>query len=209
MAKPRVKDNRKFSYADYLTWPEGERWEIFEGEAVAMTPSPNPVHQEIVTNLVVQIGAFLQGKPCKVYPAPLDVLLPDGEERDEAVTTVVQPDLLVVCDPAKVTRRGCRGAPDLVVEVLSPGSASRDHITKRRLYERHGVREFWLIDPEERLVIAYRLTAKGRFGPPLILDGADLDLAPKPLPGLTVDFRKVFPPRPQVVRESPAPYRPG
>lgn len=103
--------------------------------------------------------------PCRVYIAPFDVRLPSDNEADDDVSTVVQPDISVICDRAKLDEKGCRGAPDWVVEVISPNTVAHDQITKRDLYEVHQVREFWLVHPIDRLVTVYRLT-DGRYGKP-------------------------------------------
>jgi Uma2 family endonuclease len=161
MPRPLPKPKKAYSYRDYASWPDEERWELFEGEPVAMTPGPTVDHQRVSRRLCFLIESFLQGKSCEMFDAPFDVLLPSGEEPDEEVKTVLQPDILVVCDPAKVTKQGLRGAPDFVIEIISPSTASRDHIRKRQLYEKHGVKEFWLIDPVGRLVTVYRRARAG------------------------------------------------
>jgi Uma2 family endonuclease len=137
----RQKSDRRSTYAEYLTWPEDERRELMDGVAYAMTPAPGRRHQSILVELSRQVANLLQGADCRPYSAPFDVRLPEGDEADEQVVTVVQPDLAVVCDPAKLDDAGCRGAPDWIVEVLSPATASRDPIEKRALYARHGVKE--------------------------------------------------------------------
>lgn len=159
-----------FSYGDYCQWPDDERWELIDGEAFAMAPAPTRLHQEFVVELTRQIANSLQGHPCRVYVAPFDVRLPRGEEADARVDTVVQPDVAVICDPAKLDDRGCRGAPDWIVEILSPASAAHDQIRKRLLYERHGVREYWLLHPVDRVLTIYRLGDHGRFGPPDVVE---------------------------------------
>ncbi len=131
-----------------------------------MSPAPSRIHQRLVLDLGSQILAFLRGRQCQVYVAPFDVRLPRGNELDSEVETVVQPDVAVICDPAKLDDAGCRGAPDWVIEVISPSTGVRDMVQKRDLYERHGVREYWTIDPAERLLTIYRRQSEGRFGPP-------------------------------------------
>lgn len=158
-----------YTYADYLSWPEQERWELIDGVAYAMAPAPARRHQEIVVEMVAQVVPFLRGTPCALYAAPFDVRLPRRRQADENTDTVVQPDLIVVCDRSKLDERGCRGAPDWVVEVLSPSTAAKDQIQKRALYERHGVREYWLVHPTDRLVTIYRLD-QGGYGKPEILE---------------------------------------
>ena len=208
MSDVRKAERKKlYTYGDYLNWPEDQRWEILDGEAFAMTPAPTTDHQRISRELTLAIGGWLAGKPCEMFVAPVDVLMPKGNEADEKITTVVQPDILVVCDPDKVKRRGIRGAPDFVIEIVSPATVSRDQVRKRRLYERHGVREYWVVHPDDRLVTVYRRAKRGEtFAASEVFDVDGLQLEVGVLPGLVVDFGRVFPARPVVVRESPGPY---
>lgn len=191
MTPPSERPGGRFTYGDYLTWPDGERWELLDGEPSAMTPGPNRRHQELLVELAVAFHTYLKGKPCRVYPAPFDVRLPRGSEPDEEVDTVVQPDLLVVCDPSKLDDRGCRGAPDLVVEITSPSTASLDHIRKKALYERHGVREYWLLHPVDRIAMVYRLDAAGAYGAPAVY-GAEDSIPVGIFEDLVVDLRELF-----------------
>lgn len=156
----------RYTYGDYVQWTGDERWELIDGEPFLMSPAPSRVHQEIVVSLVVQISTFLQGKPCRVYVAPFDVRLPRGDEPDREIATVVQPDVAVICDHSKLDEAGCRGAPDWVIEVISPSTGIRDQVHKRDLYERHGVREYWTIDPAERLLTVYCRQNGDGFGSP-------------------------------------------
>lgn len=167
--KLALRDNDRHTYADYLAWPEEARYELIDGEAYLMAPGPDLAHQDMAGEIYYQLRNALEGKPCRPFIAPLDVRLPKAGEKDELVDTVVQPDVLVVCDPAKLDRRGVRGAPDLVVEVLSPSTASHDHVRKRRVYERAGVAEYWLVHPVDRMVTVYRL-AHGAYGKPDVFE---------------------------------------
>lgn len=142
MAIPERKHDEHYTYRDLLSWPEDQRWELIDGVAYDMTPAPIRRHQEILGDLHLQIGNFLIGKPCRVYMAPFDVLIPKHDEGEEEIDTVVQPDIAVVCDRSKLTERGCKGAPDLVIEILSPSTAEKDTLTKLKLYERAGVKEY-------------------------------------------------------------------
>ena len=121
MALPKADENR-FTYTDYLQWPDDERWELIDGKAYAMAPAPTISHQSLVLSIAKQIDEALDGTPCRALIAPVDVLLPASNEASAQATTVVQPDILVVCDPAKLTERNVRGAPDWIIEVLSPAS---------------------------------------------------------------------------------------
>jgi Uma2 family endonuclease len=144
-------EKRRFTYADYTSWElkEGERFELINGEAF-MLAAPADVHQAISAELTAQFVVFLRGKPCKVRAAPYDVrLFYDEDGKDD---TVVQPDITVICDEKKRGAEGCRGAPDMVIEILSPSTASMDRVKKFRLYQQAGVREYWIVDPETKSV---------------------------------------------------------
>ena len=161
-----LKDDQRHTYGDYLGWPDDVRYELIDGTAYMMAPpAPDLAHQDVAGEIFRQAGNALEGHPCRAFIAPVDVLLPRAEEADEAVDTVVQPDVLVVCDPDRLQRRGVRGAPDWVVEVLSPSTASHDQVQKRRIYERAGVREYWLVHPTDRVLTVYRLQ-DGEYGKP-------------------------------------------
>jgi Uma2 family endonuclease len=150
MSLPAKKDEY-YTYSDTLDW-EG-RWELIDGVPYDMSPAPSADHQDISFALSTQLGNFLKGKPCKGYTAPFDVHL----NYDEGDDTVVQPDLLVICDKSKLFKGGCKGAPDFVVEILSPSTARRDMIQKFQLYLNAGVKEYWVIDPETKVVHAHVL----------------------------------------------------
>jgi Uma2 family endonuclease len=193
MGLPVRKLDRPYTYADYRTWPEDERWELIDGVAWNMSPAPAPRHQEILGALHIQVAPFLKGTTCRAYLAPFDVLLPasDGQGEDE-VPNVVQPDLTVTCDPGRITARGCFGAPDWVVEILSPWTLKKDLDAKFALYERSGVREYWVIDPGSRTVHVYRRGESGRYGDPSIAE----EDAEVPCPvgaGITVRLTDLFP----------------
>jgi Uma2 family endonuclease len=178
------RDTQYHTYADYLTWPDEHRYELIDGIAWMMAPAPTLDHQEVAGEIYRQLANALPGRPCRPFIAPVDVRLPKANEEDARIDTIVQPDVLVVCDPAKLDRRGVRGAPDLVVEVLSPGSASHDHVRKRGVYERAGVREYWLVHPSDRMVTIYRLS-EGQFGKPEVSEMTG-ETAVGILPGLVI-----------------------
>ena len=150
------EDERKWTYADYKEWElkPGERFELIDGVAYAMA-APNTEHQIIVSKLNGEFYDFLKGKKCQVIPAPFDVRL--FYEEDESDDTVVQPDLVVVCEPEKLGKEGCRGAPSLVIEILSPSNTAIEMYRKLELYRSAEVKEYWVIDPEQKLVEIYRL----------------------------------------------------
>ena len=167
-----LRKEKHYTYADYLTWPDDARYELIDGEAFLMAPAPLIEHQEVAGDVYHQLRNQLDGKPCRPYIAPVDVRLPRADEADAAIDTVVQPDVLVVCDPAKIDRRGVRGAPDWLLEVLSPSTAAHDQIAKRRTYERAGVRDYWLVHPGDRTLTVY-LLENGRYGRPEIYELKD------------------------------------
>ena len=164
-------DDKLHTYAEYLTWPEDVRYELIDGVAYMMAPpAPTLDHQDFAGEIYFQLRQALEGKPCRVFIAPVDVRLPKANEKDELIDTVVQPDVLVVCDQHKLDRkRGVRGAPDFAVEVLSPSTASHDHVRKRRVYERAGVKEFWLVHPTDRILTIYQLE-EDKFGKPEVCE---------------------------------------
>jgi Uma2 family endonuclease len=149
------QEKRSFTYADYKDWElkEGERFELIYGEPYAMS-APSLRHQAILIELASQFQTFLRGKSCKAYPAPLDVRL--FYEEDESDDTVVQPDIVVICDEKKRGPEGCRGAPDLVIEILSPSNTAIEMERKLKLYQEAGVKEYWIVDPENNGLTVYR-----------------------------------------------------
>ena len=160
---------RRYTYADYLTWPDDFRCELIDGKVYLMSPAPTLGHQDVAGEIFFQLKQQLKGKPCRPLIAPLDVRLPKiGRKRDDE-ETVVQPDVMLVCDSSKLDERGVRGAPDWVIEVLSPRTASKDHIQKRRCYEHAGVREYWLVHPRDHVLTRYVLQ-DGQFSAPEILE---------------------------------------
>jgi len=174
-----------FTYADYCTWNDGERWELIDGEAFAMSPAPAWSHQEVSGNLFLQFASFLKGKQCKVFSAPFDVRL-NASGRDDIV---VQPDIVVICDRTKLLGTGCIGAPDMVVEIVSPGTARRDRTEKLILYQRSGVREYWIVDPDTKTMQAHILE-NGRY---YVAGYTDADSAPvHVLEGCTINLADVF-----------------
>jgi Uma2 family endonuclease len=135
----------KFTYTDYCTWDDTVRYELIHGEAYMMA-APNTWHQRILRGLYDQLGAFLRGKPCEPFFAPMDVRLFPREDRLD--DTVVQPDLFVVCDQSKVVEEGIAGTPDFIIEILSPGTKLMDLNIKKKLYVEAGVREYWIVSKE-------------------------------------------------------------
>ncbi len=161
------KINSKYTYADYLKWPENERWEIIDGTAYDMTPAPKTVHQNVAGNLFTIFNVFLKGKSCKVFIAPFDVILPEIDESEFESKTVVQPDISIICDKNKIKENGCVGAPDLIIEILSPATSKKDMTVKFELYEYHKVKEYWLVHPKDKYAMVFKLDSKtNRYGRP-------------------------------------------
>jgi Uma2 family endonuclease len=157
------------TYADYCSWSDQERWELIDGDAFKMTPAPSRSHQDSLRELFLTIGNFLKGELCTIYSSPFDVRLYDfPEQADTQIPTVVQPDLVVICDQTKLDEQGCRGAPDLVIEITSPGSLSRDLKTKLNLYEKHGVKEYWVVSPSEKTISVFNRNKQGLYDKPSI-----------------------------------------
>ena len=182
MSLPQKK--LKYTYSDYCSWDDGERWELIDGVPCAMSPAPTRKHQYVSGALFSQLHGFLKGKPCEVYHAPFDVRL-NADENDD---TVCQPDIVVVCDKFKLDEKGCKGAPDLVIEILSPSSLRMDRLIKLEKYRQAGVREYWIVDPEARGVEAYVLDS-GRYYATGYIDEAPVDV----LPGCVIDVKEIFP----------------
>jgi Uma2 family endonuclease len=182
------RKDRHFTYADYKAWEldEGERFELIDGIAYGMA-APNDFHQAIGGEIFRQIANYLHGKPCKVRQAPYDVRLFYAE--DESDDTVVQPDISVICDEKKRGPEGCRGAPDLVVEILSPSNIAEEMVRKFNLYMKAGVREYWIVAPESKTVQAFVLK-NGTYIGTVYNSGAVLPSAA--LEGLSITLNDVF-----------------
>jgi len=152
-----------YTYADYMQWKFKERLELIKGKIMKMG-APATLHQKVAGNLYFQLYGYLRGNPCFVFIVPFDVRLPvKNRKKDNQITTVVQPDLGVICDATKIDARGCCGAPDLVVEVLSPGNSRHEVRTKYEVYEEAGVKEYWLIHPTEETVAVFLLNEEKRY----------------------------------------------
>lgn len=154
----------KYTYKDYYSWNDGERWELIEGVPFNMTPAPSTYHQEILGELSRQFLNFFKDRSCKVFFAPFDVRLSEKENpEDKDIINVVQPDLSVICDQEKIDNRGCLGAPDMIVEILSPSTTKKDLSEKYTLYEKFGVKEYWIVDPGNKVIHAYKIETGGEY----------------------------------------------
>ncbi len=205
MGSTAVRRDESFTWTDYCAWDDDERWELIDGEAFAMSPAPATRHQAILQELSVELGMHFRDQTCRVFPAPIDVRLSE--------TDVVQPDLIVVCNPRQIQRTHIDGPPTLAVEILSPGSAFHDRARKLPLYARHGVREVWLITPFPHTVEVFSLTDGGwRLA---AICGKDGPFASVAFPDLALDLARLFDfalepdELAASVREPPPPYRAG
>ncbi len=184
--------NATYSYADYLKWQFKERVELLRGKILEMTPAPSVRHQRIAGNLYYYVRSAFQEQPCNVYFAPFDVRLYNRKKSRKAskeIFTVVQPDLCVICDETKLDEQGCNGAPDLVIEILSPGNSKREMNEKFELYEEAGVREYWLVQPTDEVVLIYVLNENERY---IGLRPATEVVQSAIFPKLRVDLGEVF-----------------
>jgi Uma2 family endonuclease len=191
MGSPASDLNNRYTYRVYREWDDTERWELIDGHAYNMTPAPSRAHQEICGELFRQFANYLTDKTCRVYSAPFDVRLPEGNEADDDIASVVQPDLSIVCDRTKLDDKGCKGSPDLIIEVISPSTARKDLKEKLPLYEKVGVREYWIVDPAAKTVMVFRQNGSTGFGRPDIYTEEDR-IEVGIFPDLIVDLGPVF-----------------
>jgi Uma2 family endonuclease len=157
----QLDTTKQYSYADYLTWKFSERVELYKGWIMKMAPSPSVSHQKSNTFLIWAMYDFFQKSKCEIFTAPLDVRLLDSKsskkKKNEDIFTVVQPDIMVVCDLEKIDNQGIIGAPDLIVEIISPGNSKKELKYKYELYELNGVKEYWVVNPLEKNIMLYIL----------------------------------------------------
>lgn len=179
-----------YSYANYLNWHIQERFELIKGKIFEMT-APSTKHQRFTGRIFLELGNFLKGKKCEAFIAPFDVRFPYKSKDDVDVTTVLQPDVCVVCDPGKIDSRGCLGAPDIVVEVLSPGNNRKELDNKYKIYEEFGVREYWIVHPSERSLLQYMLNDEGVFVAGKPYASGD-ELISDLLPGFRLNIDELF-----------------
>ena len=191
MALPVEK--ARYTFADMFTWDDGERAEIIAGEVFLMAPAPSTGHQRISFEMCRQLGNYLEGKRCQAYSAPFDVRLfeKDGDAPED-VDTVVEPDITIVCDPAKLDDLGCKGAPDMVIEILSPSTQRHDRLVKLGLYQRAGVREYWIVNPDDQTVQVMLLDGGGVLQLHEVYDRQAVAKV-NVLDGCFIELSKVFP----------------
>ncbi len=191
MSQPEHNLNHKYTYKDCLKWPEQERWELIDGIPFNMTPAPSTEHQRLVLELALILKSGLMPAACSVFVSPFDVRLPLEAEEDAATSNVVQPDVVVICDPSKIDKKGCKGAPDLVIEITSPSTFRKDLTDKYSLYEKSGVKEYWIVYPDNKAITVYRLT-DGKFGLPQVYTSEDTIIMGL-FAHLSIELSRVFP----------------
>ena len=180
-----------YTYADYAAWPGDVRYELLAGEAEAMTPAPSTIHQALAFRLGGVVFEALRGSSGLAFAAPFDVLLDAPQQGREGAEYVVQPNLVVICDRSKIKPHGCEGAPELVVEIVSPSSSGRDYVQKLRAYERFGVAEYWIVDPGSECVNVFRVTAPGRLDLAETLTPTDTVIS-SAINGLSLELVQLF-----------------
>lgn len=187
MALPQEK---YYTYADILDWPEDERVELIDGK-IYMMSSPMRKHEKISRELYLMLWSYLKGKKCEVYDAPFGVrLFAKKDDSPYSVDTYVEPDISVICDPDKLDDYGCVGAPDLIIEILSPSTRQHDRLTKLNLYQRAGVKEYWIVDPDEKTVIVMTLEDGEHYAPTAYSANATIPVGV--LEDCKIDLKPVF-----------------
>jgi Uma2 family endonuclease len=187
---PLPQENKKYTYADYLTWPEDERWEIIDGVPY-MQAAPSWQHQTISVELTRQFANFLQQKPCRVFTAPFDLRLPEENESDDEITNVLQPDIVVICDNKGLKGTGFYGIPELIIEISSPSTSRKDKVLKFNKYEKAGVKEYWIVEPEGKFISVFTLQENKRYGRPETYTEKD-KVKVSVFPDITIDLTPVF-----------------
>ena len=185
--------NGTYTYADYLLWRFKERVELLRGKLFKMSPAPREIHQRVLNEINFELMSFFRNKTCRVYPAPFDVRIPAKGAKgttDNQIYTIVQPDLCVVCDLEKIDGRGCVGAPDLVVEILSPSNSRKDLKDKYEIYQEAGVPEYWIVDADDKAIYRYVLEGDIYIGLPPVSEG-DV-FSSRKFPETKIDMKHIF-----------------
>ena len=183
---------KEYTYSDYLLWQFSERVELIRGFIKKMSPAPSKTHQQVSRKLTRYIDRYFENKTCEFFVAPFDVRLVNykASKDDNQIHTVVQPDLFIICDKEKLDERGCIGAPDLVIEILSPGNSKKEMGVKFDLYEENGVKEYWIVEPTEKTIFIYSLQNEKYIGLKPCIAGSKIT---SPLfPDLDFEIVKIF-----------------
>jgi Uma2 family endonuclease len=186
-----AQELKVYTYGDYLKFEDHARCEIIGGVIYNMSPAPRSRHQQVLWRLSNQIGNYFEGKTCQMFIAPFDVRLPKPGEKSLSATNVVQPDIVVVCDPKKIDFRGCKGVPDWIIEITSPSTAKTDRRLKFMLYEETGVKEYWIVNPEKNTLSVFIREKDGMYGSEMVF-AEHQSVAPSSFPELRVDLNRVF-----------------
>lgn len=182
-------EEKKYTYREYLQWPEDERYELIEGIPY-MQAVPSWQHQAISRELIIQFGNYLKEKKCSVFSSPFDLILTNEEDKMDG-KNVFQPDLLVVCDSSKLIGTGYTGIPDLVIEIVSPSTARSDKFYKFNMYEKFGIKEYWIIEPDIKLLSVFTLNKDDRYGRPELYSEVD-KVKVQVLKNLEINLSDVF-----------------
>jgi Uma2 family endonuclease len=182
--------NKSYTYADYLKWTFEERVELIKGKIFKMSPAPGSLHQKLSMDISGRLWSFLRGSKCSVFTAPFDVRIPRRSKDDNDIITVLQPDICVICDPSKIEERGCLGAPDIVVEILSPSNNKKELKYKHEVYQEAGVKEYWIVDPNEKSILKYtQINGSLLASAPMY---AEDKITTDVLPGFTFELAELF-----------------
>ena len=187
----QLDKNGKYTYADYLNWNFEQMVELIKGKLFILSPAPASRHQKISNGFLVQVLPHFANQSCQIFHAPFDVRLIKDRKNDENITTVVQPDICVICDPQKIDEKGCIGSPDWIIEILSPATAKKDYNEKFNLYEENGVMEYWVVNPEANMVDQFVLDENGVYYQKAFYFKPK-SLQPHMFPDLTIDLGIVF-----------------
>jgi Uma2 family endonuclease len=196
---------KTYTYSDYLTWKLHEKIELILGRIFRMSPAPSERHQNVSLRITKSLIPVIDKTSCRLYYAPFDVRFPDGRNsEDSEIITVVQPDIVIICDTSKIDEKGCLGAPDVIMEILSRGSKYTDLHEKYELYQKYGVKEYWIIDPMAETVQVNTIGNNGIYQPGRLITRGDR--AESKIIGLSIDLNEIFP---LSVEEPEEYYHPG
>lgn len=189
--EPTAGYGEVYTYTDYMKFQYEEMVELIRGKIIRMSVAPRKDHQQISMGLSNEIYNYLKDKPCSIFAAPFDVVLPIHNESKDKSTTVVQPDLCIICDESKLDDAGCFGAPDWVIEILSPSTSKKDLTDKYSIYEESGVKEYWVIMPRQEIVEVF-LLEDGKYARKPIYTPEDI-ATPFTFPDLHIELAQIFP----------------
>ena len=189
---PFPEKKQPYTYADYLSWPEDVRAEIIEG-TLYMKAASSRIHQKLLSELHRQVANYLVGKDCEVYPAPFSVILDldDEDNKEEDSKNVVEPDISIICDKSLLDDSGCKGTPDMIIEIISPSAGRKDKLEKFNKYEQAGLKEYWIVEPQEKMVSIFTLQDNMRFGRPNLHSSED-KVKVSIFDDLLIELNKVF-----------------